>query len=530
MFCLYAGLAGAIVDHGADFAHRLSGVGQDPAAFVWFLAWWPFAVAHHLDPLYTYFVWQPVGISIAWATSVPLLGLLFAPITLTAGPVIAYNLAIIAAPACSAVAFYVLARRLTSNTAASLIAGYLYGFSTYVMQQDTADLNLSLVPIPPLMILLAVDRLTARISARRFSLQAALLLTLQFLLSLEIAAFCLVFGLMAWCFALAYLPTLRPPLYRLVKEGLVAGVLFTIVLSPVLWALFQTRQTVNLPVFWRSYFVADLADIVVPSVQNFWGWLSGWSLPVHGGQDQDAYLGLPLLGLLTAQMMAARHSALTRYLTLIFVALLIASLGPWLWFAGHRLSITLPWSLFSSLPLLGQALPARFALFVSLAAALLAAQFMARGGRWRLCLGGLAALALLPSPHVWAPCPDARFFAPGRVQALLGTMPELLIFPFATNGPSSYWQVESRFAFTQAGGYLGYRPAALQSFPGLDRLFAATPGPGFAADVTTFAQATGTQFVVIAPGAKPAMAAALAGLGWPTRHVDDVTILTVPHG
>jgi hypothetical protein len=507
----------------------LSGLGQDQSAFVWFLAWWPFAITHHLNPFYTHFVWQPVGISIAWATSVPLLGLLLAPITLIAGSVVAYNLAIIMAPACSAFSFYVLARRLTSSEAAALIGGYLYGFSTYVLQQDNAALNLCLVPIPPLMLLLVVDRLKNRLSARRFILNAALLLTLQFLLSLEIAAFCVVFGFMAWCVALVYLSPLRLHLYRLLTEILAAGLLFAIVVSPLLWELLQTRRTINLPFFWRYYYVADLANIFIPSAHNFWGCLSGWNVTAHGGQEEDAYLGLPWLGILAAQLPAARHAALTRYLLVIFVVLLVASLGPQLWVDGHYLSITLPWTMFSSLPLLGQALPARFALFASLAAALLAVQFLERGGRWRLCLGALAAVAILPSPHVWRPCPNASFFAPGRVQAVLGTAPQLLILPFANNGPSSYWQMESQFAFTQTGGYLGYRPAAVQSFPGLNQIFAAEPGPGFAAAVAHFAMATGTQFLVLGPGTKPEMARALTSLDWPTRHVDDVTILTVPH-
>jgi hypothetical protein len=126
--------------------------------------------------------------------------------------------------------------------------------------------------------------------------------------------------------------------------------------------------------------------------------------------------------------------------------------------------------------------------------------------------------------------PNSKFFAPGKVQAALGPDPQLLILPFAINGPSSYWQVENHFGFTQTGGYLGYPPAAMQTYAAVPQLFGNQAGPTFARDMATFAIATGTDDVIITPETKPEMTAALATLHWPTRHVDDVTILTVPHG
>jgi hypothetical protein len=127
----------------------------------------------------------------------------------------------------------------------------------------------------------------------------------------------------------------------------------------------------------------------------------------------------------------------------------------------------------------------------------------------------------------WA---DSAFFAPGRVQSVLGPHPQLLILPFAINGPSSYWQVESRFAFTQTGGYLGFPPGPMQAYPAVRQLFGDYMDPNFPQDFARFAIGTGTDDVIIGAGTKPEMTAALATLHWPTRHVDDVTILTVPHG
>ena len=38
--------------------------------FVWSLAWWPHAISSGIDPLVTHAIWAPVGVNLAWVTSV----------------------------------------------------------------------------------------------------------------------------------------------------------------------------------------------------------------------------------------------------------------------------------------------------------------------------------------------------------------------------------------------------------------------------------------------------------------------------
>ena len=70
--------------------------------------WWPFALSHHLTPFYTHYLWQPVGYSIANATSIPTLALLMWPITHHWGAIVSYNLAAIYLNALSAWTAYLL--------------------------------------------------------------------------------------------------------------------------------------------------------------------------------------------------------------------------------------------------------------------------------------------------------------------------------------------------------------------------------------------------------------------------------------
>jgi hypothetical protein len=215
-----------------------------------------------------------------------------------------------------------------------------------------------------------------------------------------------------------------------------------------------------------------------------------------------------------------------------FLMLLICSFGPRLWVGGYYSPIVLPWMLMMKLPLLGEALSARFAMFTALASGIIAACWLAQSGRraWRYALGLLACVVLLPQPHPWRPLPDSAFFAPGRVQEVLGEDPRLLILPFAINGPSSYWQQENRFGFTEVGGYLGFPPRPAQAYKGVGELFGNGVQPDFLPEFTRYAEQNGAQYVVVGPGTTAEMAAAIATLGWPRRQVDDVVIFTVPKG
>jgi hypothetical protein len=200
----YGLLSVILVDHGVPITRNLSGQGADPYAFLWFLAWWPHAVEAHLSPLMTKLVWYPVGVSLPWLTTVPALSLILAPLTVVVGVVVTYNVLVIAAPALCAWFAYLVCFRLTEHLAASLLGGFLFGFSSYEMAQDTAALNLSAAFCVPALLLVILCRLDGSLSRRWTVIYAGLLLTLQFYISIEIFATIFVFGGIAWAFAYLY--------------------------------------------------------------------------------------------------------------------------------------------------------------------------------------------------------------------------------------------------------------------------------------------------------------------------------------
>src|SRR5690348_11505561 len=78
-----------------------SAVGLNPAfdfqVMTWSLEWWPWALQHGVNPLHTQLLWPPEGFSTLWMTTIPAPALLALPITLVAGPLLAYNLLMLAA-------------------------------------------------------------------------------------------------------------------------------------------------------------------------------------------------------------------------------------------------------------------------------------------------------------------------------------------------------------------------------------------------------------------------------------------------
>ena len=60
----------------------------DPQVYIWGLAWYPYALSHGLDPIFTKVGWAPIGYNLAWSTTVPGLSILAWPATRLLGPLV----------------------------------------------------------------------------------------------------------------------------------------------------------------------------------------------------------------------------------------------------------------------------------------------------------------------------------------------------------------------------------------------------------------------------------------------------------
>src|SRR5262245_60674473 len=173
------------------------GWGADPTTFIWYLRWWPYAIGHGMNPLTTHLLWAPQGVNLAGANALPGPSVLASPITLLAGPVVAYNVLALLAPALSAWTAYLLCRHLTGRFWPAALGGWLFGFSTYELGRVLGHLNLAMVFLVPLFVLLVLRRMEGAVGPRAFVAWAAALVIGQFLISGEVLLTATLFGAVA---------------------------------------------------------------------------------------------------------------------------------------------------------------------------------------------------------------------------------------------------------------------------------------------------------------------------------------------
>ena len=183
------------------------GGGHDPAGYIWSIVWWPYAIAHGLNPFIARVIWSPVGFNLAWAAAIPGPSLLLWPITRLLGPVVAFNLLMILTPPIVAWSAFLLCRRISGEFWVSLVSGCLFGFCPYMIgHMLMGQPNLTLIFGVPLCSYLVLLKLDDSIRRSTFVALFAAVFTLQFLVSTEIAALITLFGGIALTIAFAVLP------------------------------------------------------------------------------------------------------------------------------------------------------------------------------------------------------------------------------------------------------------------------------------------------------------------------------------
>src|ERR1700693_2882896 len=162
-----------------DLRNTYLGIGSDPHAYIWFLNWWPWAMAHGINPFISHYVWYPHGVNMTWTGSMPTAALLLWPITWASNAAVSYNVLCLVAPTLSAWAGFLLIRYLTRNALASFIGGYLFGFSSYELGQMLGQPSNSVNFVVPLLVLLVIMRVRGDLSRARFVAALAIALLAQ---------------------------------------------------------------------------------------------------------------------------------------------------------------------------------------------------------------------------------------------------------------------------------------------------------------------------------------------------------------
>lgn len=517
---------------------RYQGEGNDPVSFVWYLHWWPFAIEHHLNPFLSYYVWHPDGVNLSWTTSIPLVALLLWPVTATLGPVMAFNVATVMAPALAAWTAFLLAIYLSRRWLPALFAGYFFGFSSYELGQLLGHLNLALIFLVPVAVLLCVARMRGDLQRRTFVPALAIVLAAQWGMSTEVlASLCVLGGMTWWIFLLFTKPSDREPLWRLAGDIALAAPMALCLTSPFL--IYLARGMTHGQPFHTSptAFSTDPLNFLLPTRVTLIGQAAaaGWVEKFAGNaSEQGAYLGWPLIVAMIWYLRDHHRHSMTKALLVTMCAIAIMSLGPRLQIAQHLTWIRLPWHLFMKTPLIGQALPMRFTMYVALCASLFMAFWLSdakTSQQWvtRLGVALLAAIALLPDPAAFAgtPWPALPFFQASHVQLALGKDANVLILPFSDQGPGMGWQVDAAMTFTQAAGYLGPDPGQ-EDGTTLEELRHGELSPDFKNHLMAFCSSHNVDYILITPKTPASLSKAISELPWAQRLDRNVVVVSVP--
>jgi hypothetical protein len=462
-------------------------VGRNPSSdyqiMTWSLSWWPWAIGHWSDPLQSRLLWPPGGFPTLWMTSIPVPSLLAVPLTLTAGPLVAYNVLMVAAIVLASAGAYLLCFELTGRVLPSLLGSAVFALSPYMLGHTLSQhLDLTFVFPLPFLALLGVRYVRGKTSGGRFVASSALLLLVLAGSSLELFLDLAVVLVVVATVALAFGKDLRPELRRLATRlGYAYAVCLPVLVPVAAVGLFGMHGAVQSP---PSDYAVDLLNVVVPTPTLLTGRIGpAAALSSHfvgNIGERDAYIGLPLLAISVFALRShwRRGAWIPGLLTAVAFVL---SLGPTLTAAGRPV-VTLPVSA-ASLPLVGNALPARMSVFASLGLACLCALWFARPAHrlLKVAAGLLLVASLLPdfSPprhiaNAWAETSVFAWSTPSVPRGFVAadnwrhTVPygsTVLVVPTRDRTAAEWWQAESALDFKLAIPETPFVPPALAAEP-----------------------------------------------------------------
>jgi hypothetical protein len=546
---------------------RVIGGGGDTLFHIWAMRWWQHALGTWHNPFITDQIFAPVGVNLTWTTLVPLLGFLSWPLYGFLSVSAAWNVLVLAGLAISATSAFALADCMTSNLTASLLAGFVYGFSPYMMAHALGHIPLIFTPFLPLLGLVLYQFATGRLAARRFVPLTALLLFL--LLATYEETFALATLVLGVAFALAYFcfwrtGTERARIARIAGALACSYAIAAVAFSPYLYWQFLGPAPMRPPaVFHRpDQYVTDLLNLLVPTPINlFGGRLFSFVTAGFTGNlgEWNGYIGLPLMLIAVSSFVHASRSGRTLdlFLLTLTAAVIVLSLGPSLHIAGqyHFISLTVPWShhteraapiplpwwVVDRMPLIKRAVPSRLMVFAFLGLALAASLWAARTSRFKGVLA-IFSILLFYLPALPYPTDDMAsripsFFTSGELRRFIQAGSTALILPASPSDDAARAmadQLAAHFWFKLPEGYAGYWPAGFLSFFDemirLRHLTGTEPGPLAPVELNSFLRHTGTETVILPDRPELRALAALLtsdfrnppakGLGVQVWHVD----------
>ena len=408
-----------------------------------------------------------------------LLGTLMAPVTAWAGPLVSYNLLATLAPPCLV---WLRISRCADGCGwdRQPSAGCFTGSARWLWEPPRGTIHLEFAVFPPVVLALLDDVFVRQRHPRRSGMLLGLAAALQLLVSTEVlltTAIAAIIGI-----AVAAIVDRRSvrAAARQAARGLfyAAAVALPLAAGP-LAIQFLGSQRPSGALQSPGIAVSDLLSPLVPTARERFAPAAAQYRSHHFTglvEAAGSHLGLPLILMLLGILIWRRHDRSMQWAGITCLLVLLLSFGPRLHVQGHVTSVRLPWAVVGRLPLLSSVLPARFALYVALLAALMLAYGVNSLTGRQLPVGLLAsAVALAPLvpalPSRLTSITAPPFFSSDAVRSIPPNGLVLAIPVPAPGQPQAMaWQTDAHLRFRLIGCYC--------IVPGPNRRSSFYPPPG----------------------------------------------------
>jgi hypothetical protein len=492
----------------------------DPQFYAWSMRWWPYAVSHGINPLYSTQIGAPRGYDLAWASTTPSVDLLMWPVTAAFGVLVSYNFVLLLAPPVSAWAAFVAARRLTGRFWPSLLAGAVYGFSPYELIHNwQGQPNLTVIMLFPLMVYLVLRWWDGTLKGIWFVTWMALAMAVEFYTFNE--AFAEMTAVWAGALLIGLVVAGRAAWRKVGRlAGLTAIAYAGAVAAAAPYLIYALRHYQGALTRQRPAFSLQFIRLILPTSQQMFGLtptLITYSNRI-GRTGLDDYVGIPLLLVLLLLAVFAWSERVSRLLAIVFVFALALAAGPVLVITPNS-TYSLPWAKLWSLPIARSAEPSRFIVFLSLALAIALALWLAAptgtklllAARWGLGLLAVAAVitdtptsypAVKPLPPGYQAPPAMRaanqlppFITQGLYRRYLHPG-EIVVLLTHRGNAGMLFQAASGFYFRIDGGYINASLTPTDAIPHALTL-AAHPSPAANQMLADYLRSSGVGAVLV---------------------------------
>lgn len=532
---------------------------SDPAQSMWFLTWLPQAVLHGHDPFQTDFIHYPVGVNLMWNAYGPLLSVIAAPVTLTAGPVVAFNLLLVLGVATGAWTSRLWLGRWVDRPAAAWFGGLVVGFCPFVIAHGSVHLVLAVIALLPVIVMLTEDLLWRRPRpAWRSGVYLGLATAAQALINEELLLLVLVGLVLVVLISMVMRPRMTVHGLWRAAPGLAGSlVVFVLVAGyPLYRQLGGGRRLASVGAEWWS---AQPRDWIFPTEQSLLSRgpeAAYWANRHIGSWEAAGYVGILLaIAVVAVAAWLWRSEYAVRIAIVLIPVTMVLALGSRLRLGRdyHGAKI-LPWRLVQAVPMLHFVLPIRMALLTSLALGFVVAVGVDRArrlGRWprRAVVAGLvvAVFPLVPAAQkVGTPTSVPDFFRDGTATKEIPWGATTMILPIALppdRQQPMLWSAEAGARFRDVGG-AAKRPGRKGSatpYPEANPLTAwavsvsngTRPGASNTDEAAEWMREHGVQYVLVAEAyswsSAPQQVTALVGR-LPYRHEGGVFVWKVTPG